>query len=149
MSAPTSRLASYMRDRLGPEVWKDFVEHTNRSYKAAFVRAFAQPVLHCVGRIDGTPCPHAFHVAFACADAGTKLAHLHLYHEQPLTCCQWTEQLSAQPRKSDDNVDGGAPFGVFDDPVHGAKRLRFRCGPRRRATGDFVRFAECSYCHTS
>jgi hypothetical protein len=149
VSAPTSRLASYMRDRLGPEVWNDFVEHTNRSYKAAFVRAFAQPVLHCVGRIDGTPCPHAFHVAFACADAGTKLAHLHLDHEQPLTCCQWTEQLSAQPRKSDNNVDGGALFGVFDDPVHGAKRLRFRCGPRRRATGDFVRFAEFSYCHTS
>jgi len=155
VSAPTSRLASYMRDRLGPEVWKDFVEHTNRSSKAAFVRAFAQPVLHCVGRIDGTPCPHAFHVAFACADAGTKLAHLHLDHEQPLhqTCRQWTEQLPAHPRTWDDNVDGGALchalFGVFDDPVHGAKRLRFRCGSRRRATGEFVRFAECSYCHTS
>ena len=71
MSAPTSRLASYMRDRLGPEVWKDFVEHTNRSYKAAFVRAFAQPVLHCVGRIDGTPCPHP---ARAPPGAGTRLA---------------------------------------------------------------------------
>ena len=155
MSAPISRLASYMRDRLGPEVWNDFVEHTNRSYKAAFVRAFAQPVLHCVGRIYGTPCPHAFHVAFACADAGTKLAHLHLDHEQPLhqTCRQCTEQLPAHPRTWDDNVDGGALchalFGVFDDPVHGAKRLSFRCGPRRRATGEFVRFAECSYCHTS
>eukprot|EP00966_Prymnesium_polylepis_P047150 1091801-Prymnesium_polylepis.1 len=25
-----------MRDRLGPEVWNDFVEHTNQGYKAAF-----------------------------------------------------------------------------------------------------------------
>eukprot|EP00966_Prymnesium_polylepis_P279659 6460782-Prymnesium_polylepis.2 len=80
------------------------VKHANRNYKAAFVRAFARPVLDCVGRTDRTACPHAFRVVFACRDAGAKLAHLHLDHEQPLhqTCRQWTEQLPLQPRTWDD-----------------------------------------------
>ena len=155
MSAPTSRLASCMHDRLGPKVWAEFVKHANRNYKAAFMRAFARPVLHCVGRTDGTACPHAFRVAFAHEDAGAQLAHLHLDHEQPLhqTCRRWTEQLPVQPRTWDEGLDGGALchalFGVFDDPVHGARCLHFRCGPRRSASGGFVRFAECTYCHTS
>ena len=42
VSAPTSRLAAYMRDRLGDELWSDFVRHANRHYKARFVRAFCK-----------------------------------------------------------------------------------------------------------
>ena len=34
VSAPTSRLAAYMRDRLGDALWSDFVRHANRHYKA-------------------------------------------------------------------------------------------------------------------
>ena len=51
VSAPTSRLAAYMRDRLGDALWSDFVRHANRHYKARFVWAFCKPTLRCVGRL--------------------------------------------------------------------------------------------------
>ena len=70
VSAPTSRFAAYMRDRLGDALWSDFVRHANWHYKARFVRAFCKPTLRCVGRLDGAPCPHAFRVDLASPDGG-------------------------------------------------------------------------------
>ena len=41
-------------------MWDEFVTHANRSYKAAWLRAFAPEsgVLRCVGMLDGVPCAH-------------------------------------------------------------------------------------------
>ena len=148
VSAPTSRLAAYMRDRLGDVLWSDFVRHANRHYKARFVRAFCKPTLRCVGRLDGTACPHAFEVDLT--EAKDKLQFLHLDHERPvhLTCAKWTSALPESPTSWHDGLDAGALchdlFGVQDDELHGTKCLRFRCGPPRGG-----RFAVHNYCHTS
>ena len=150
VSAPTSRLAKAMRARLGEAHWLAFVRHADRHYKAAYVRAFEERILRCVGPIHGGPCPHAFEVDQDAQDAAAALEHLHLDHERPvhLTCAWWTKQLPGAPRVWDDGVDGGALchalFGVHDDAVHGKRCVRFRCGPRRG-----VPFAHHSYCHTS
>ena len=40
VSAPSSRLAKCMRERLGEAHWWAFVRHANRRYKAAYVKAF-------------------------------------------------------------------------------------------------------------
>ena len=69
MSAPTSCLARMMQGRLGDAHWAAFVAHTNRHYKAAFVRAFAGPTLRCVGPVGGGGCPHAFAVDLAAPGA--------------------------------------------------------------------------------
>ena len=148
VSAPTSRLAKTMRARLGDAQWLAFVRHANRHYKAAYVRAFEQRILRCAGPIGGGACPHAFEVDLDARDA--TLEHLHLDHERPvhLTCAAWSAQLPDNPRAWDDGIDGGALchalFGVHDDEEHGARCLRFRCGPRRG-----VRFAHHAYCHVS
>ena len=148
VSAPTSRLAKTMRARLGDAHWLAFVRHADRHYKAAYVRAFEKRILRCAGPICGGACPHAFEVDLDARDA--TLEHLHLDHERPvhLTCAAWSAQLPDNPRAWDDGVDGGALchalFGVHDDEEHGARCLRFRCGPRRG-----VRFAHHAYCHVS
>ena len=148
VSAPSSRLAKTMCARLGDAHWLAFVRHANRHYKAAYVRAFEQRILRCAGPIGGGACPHAFEVDLGARDA--TLEHLHLDHERPvhLTCAAWSATLPASPRAWDDGIDGGALchalFGVHDDEEHGARCLRFRCGPRRG-----VRFAHHAYCHVS
>lgn len=93
MSAPTPRLANYMYDRLGPELWGEFVAYANKHHKAVYVDAFVWPVLHCVGRTDGTPCPHTFRVELNHPDTAETLEILHLDHEHPvrLTCREWHE----------------------------------------------------------
>ena len=155
VSAPTSRLAKMMRARLGDAAWTDFVSHANRHYKAAYVRAFEARTLRCVGTIDGGACPHAFEVDLRAPDAKDKLELLHLDHERPvhLTCARWAAQLPEAPASWDDGLDGAelchALFGVRDDDVHGARCVRFRCGPRGGASGKRLRFAQHSYCHTS
>ena len=154
VAAPTSRLAGMMRERLGDAAWNAFVAHANEHYKDTYVRAFDADVLRCVGTVDGKPCPHAFEVDLAAKEAKAKLEFLHLDHERPvhLTCARWAAQLPKEPASWDDGLDGAelchALFGVCDDDVHGARCVRFRCGPRR-ASGKRVCFAQHSYCHTS
>ena len=155
VSAPTSRLAKTMHARLGDAAWNDFVSHANRHYKDAYVRAFHARTLRCVGTIDGKPCPHTFEVDFSAPDAKDKLEFLHLDHERPvhLTCARWAAQLPEQPASWHDGLDGAelchALFGVCDDDAHGARCVRFRCGPRCSASGKRLHFAQHSYCHTS
>ena len=155
VSAPTSRLAKYMRARLGEAPWADFVCHANRFYKDAYVCAFQEHTLRCVGPLGGGPCPHGFEVDLTAPDAGCNLEFLHLDHERPvpLTCARWAMGLSVNPTAWDDGLDGGelchSLFGVEDNDVHGERCLRFRCGARRGAGGERVHFAHHSYCHTS
>lgn len=155
MSAPTSRLAKYMRARLGEEAWSDFVCHANRHYKDTYVSAFQERTLRCVGSLGGGACPHGFEVDLTASDAKDKLECLHLDHERPVhaTCARWTKELSGDPTTWDDGLDGGelchSLFGVRDDEAHGPRCVRFRCGPRRGAGGKREHFAHHTYCHTS
>ena len=125
VSARTSRLAAYMHDTLGPIHWADFVSHANRYYKATYVQAFKQQTLRCVGRTDGTPCPHAFEVDMCDPQAPSTLQHLHLDHEHPvhLTCRNWIESLPTEPHSWDDGIDQNllchSLFGVRSHPVLG------------------------------
>ena len=145
VSAPTSRLASYMRELL----WSEFVSYANKHYKARLVRAFCKPSLRCVGRLDGTPCPHAFEVDLASPDAEAKLKFLHLDHERPVrrTCKRWSNALPESPTSWYDGLDGGALchdlFCAYDDEVYGGKCMRFRCGAPHGK-----RYAQHTYCHT-
>ena len=149
VSAPTSRLASYMRERMGELLWSQFVSYANEHYKARFVRAFCKPSLRCVGRLDGTPCPHAFEVDLASPDAKRKLKFLHLDHERPvhLTCERWSNALPESPSSWHEGLDAGALchdlFGAYDDEQHGGKCMRFRCGAPHGK-----RYAQHAYCHT-
>ena len=57
VSAPTSRLAKYMRAHLGEALWADFVGHTNRFYKDTYVRAFQErPHDALFGECDDDVC---------------------------------------------------------------------------------------------
>ena len=155
VSAPTSRLAGYMRDTLGPVLWADFVRHANQNYKAAYVQAFKQPTLRCVGRTDDTPCPHTFEVDMFDPQASSTLQSLHLDHKHPvhLTCRSWIESLPMEPRSWDDGIDQNmlchSLFGVSNHPLLGPPCLHFRCGPRRCESGFVARYAHQTYCHTS
>ena len=95
VSAPTLRLASYMRP-VGARGLEGFGRARELELQGLVHTSVCTAGVAWCWKIDGTPCPHAFQVAFACADAGTKLAHLHLDHEQPLhqTCRQWTERAA-------------------------------------------------------
>ena len=61
------------------------------------------------------------------------------------TCATWAAQLPAEPQAWDDGLDGDkrchALFGVRNDAVQGARCLRFRCGPRRDASGKRMPYA--------
>ncbi len=98
---------------------------------------------------------HAFEVDLGAPDAADALECLHLDHERPvhLTCAWWAASLPKEPVSWDDGLDGNklchALFGVCDDGIYGARCVRFRCGPRRGASGKRVCFAMHSYCHTS
>jgi len=149
VSAPTSNLASYMRERMGEGVWSEFVSYANEHYMARSVRAFCKPNLRCVGRLDGTPCPHAFEVDLASPDAEGKLKFLHLEHERPVrrTCERWSYALPESPASWHDGLDGGALchdlLGAYNDEQYGGKCLRFRYGPPHG-----MRYAQHAYCHT-
>ena len=110
-----------MRERMGELLWSQFVSYANEHYKARFVRAFCKPSLRCVGRLDGTPCPHAFDVDLASPDAKRKLRLMHLDHERPahLTCEQWSNALPEFPSSWHEGLDAGALchdlFGAYDD----------------------------------
>ena len=124
MSAPTSRLATYMCDRLGHHNWKAFVKHANTHYKDTYVRAFVEQPHVCVGPLDGAGCPHAFRVDLDSPEAGRMLGHLHLDHNHPVhqTCSEWSEKLPLQPQSWDDCVNGQKLchllFGVPDVRPH-------------------------------
>ena len=79
VSAPTSRLAKMMRPLLGDTTWSAFVSHANKHYKAAYVGAFDNSVLCCVGPMDGGECPHAFEVNFNPPNAAEKMASAQAY----------------------------------------------------------------------
>ena len=143
-SAQLTRIAQYVREPLGEQLWRAFVAHAEVRYKDAYVAAFRAPALHCAGTARGAPCPHAFKVDLCAPSAFVTLELLHLDHEQDLdvTCVMWAEALAALPHRPaswDEGVDGGLLchllFGVRTDPVHGAPMLRFRCRKRTaRAT---------------
>ena len=78
VTAPTSRIARIMRLVLGEASWAAFVAHANAHYRAAFLAAFNGPLLRCVGRVSGAPCPRDATVDLAAPDAANCLAHLHL-----------------------------------------------------------------------
>ena len=149
VSAPTSRLSKMMRPLLGDAAWSAFVSHANKYYKAAYVGAFDNSVLRCVGPMDGGECPHTFEVNFNAPDAVEKIASLHLDHERPvhITCAWWAAQLPKHVNGWMDGIDGGelchALFGVQDDNIYGRRCVQFRCGPREKC------FAQHSYCHRS
>ena len=133
-----------MRPVLGEAHWNAFVAHATTHYKPAFLNAFAPCVLRCVG---GTaPCPHRYTVDLSAPGADSKLAQLHLDHEQDvqITCDMWRAALPPSPRAWDDGVDGALLchllFGVAEDRVHGASMVRFRCGPASLG-------APGTYCH--
>ena len=142
VTAPTSRIARIMRLVLGEASWAAFVAHANAHYRAAFLAAFNGPLLRCVGRVSGAPCPRDAKVDLAAPDAANCLAHLHLDHEQDLqiTCDMWKAALPPSPAAWDDGVNGPLLchllFGVRNDPLHGAAMVRFRCGPLGLGSGD-------------
>ena len=41
---------------------------------SGFVRAFDQPMMGCVGTLDGAPCPRAIAVDLAVSDAAAQLS---------------------------------------------------------------------------
>ena len=139
-----------MRERMGELLWSQFVSYANEHYKARFVRAFCKPSLRCVGRLDGTPCPHAFEVDLASPDAKRKLKFLHLDHERPVrrTCERWSNALPEFPSSWHEGLDAGALchdlFGAYDDEQYGGKCMCFHCGAPQGG-----RFAQHAYCHTS
>ena len=143
-SAQLTRIAQYVREPLGEQLWRAFVAHAEARHKDVYVAAFRAPALRCAGTAHGAPCPHAFEVDLRAPSAFVTLERLHLDHEQDLaiTCDMWAEALAALPHRPaswDEGVDGGLLchllFGVRADPVHGAPMLRFRCRKRTaRAT---------------
>ena len=153
MSAPTSRLAKMMRPLLGDTTWSAFVSHANKHYKAAYVGAFDNSVLCCVGPMDGGECPHAFEVNFNPPNAAEKMASAQAYTS---TTSAPSTSLACGGRRSSRSmivngwaggIDGGelchALFGVKDDNMYGRRCVQFRCGPREKC------FAQRSYCHRS
>ncbi len=99
VTAPSSRIARIMRPVLDEACWAAFVARANAHYRAAFLAAFNGPLLRCVGRVSGAPCPRDATVNFAAPDAANWLAHLHLDHEQDLqiTCDMWKAALPPSP----------------------------------------------------
>ena len=141
MTAPSSRIARIMRPVLDEACWAAFVAHANAHYRAAFLAAFNGPLLRCVGRVSGAPCPRDATVDLSAPDAANWLAHLHLDHEQDLqiTCDMWKAALPPSPAAWDDGINGPLLchllFGVRNDPRHGAAMVRFRCGPLGLGSG--------------
>ena len=115
-----------MRPVLDEACWAAFVAHANAHYRAAFLAALNGPLLRCIGRVSGAPCPHDTTVDLAAPDAANWLAHLHLDHEQDLqiTCDMWKAALPPSPAAWDDGINGPLLchllFGVRNDPLHGA-----------------------------
>ena len=154
VSVPTSRLATYMRPRLGHRNWNAFVEHANTCYKDRYVRAFVEQPLKCVGPLDATGCPHTFCVDLVSREAPASMhAHLHLDHDHPIhrTCSAWCEKLPPEPQSWDDGIDGRKPCHSLFGVSHNAETppsLHFRCGPRSKS-GKTVPYAQHMSCHSS
>jgi hypothetical protein len=121
VTAPSSRIARIMRPVLDEACWAAFVAHANAHYRATFLAAFNGPLLRCVGRVGGAPCPRDAAVDLAAPDAANCLAHLHLDHEQDLqiTCDMWKAALPPSPAAWDDGINGPLLchllFGVRND----------------------------------
>ena len=84
-----SRISSLMRPILDEALWKLFVLHANNQYKKEFLSAFhvrartrRPPLLGCVGKRDGTPCPKSFKVDLQSPSAYDLLEELNLDREQ-------------------------------------------------------------------
>ena len=69
MTAPSSRIARIMRPVLDEACWAAFVAHANAHYRAAFLAAFNGPLLRCVGRVSGAPCPRDATIDLSASDA--------------------------------------------------------------------------------
>jgi len=132
MSAPTSRLATYMRPRLGHCNWNAFVKHANACYKDRYVSAFVEQPLECVGPLDGTGCPHAF-----CVDLGSLKAPSMLDLEMIMVSRTMASTVALCH----------SLFGVSHDPAN-PPCLHLRCGPRLTSSKT-VSYAQHTYCHTS
>ncbi len=98
-----------MRPVLDEACWAAYVAHANAHYRAAFLATFNGlqrthngrrtsptadfngPILRCVGRVSGAPCPRDATVDLSAPDAAKWLAHLRLDHKQDLqiTCDMW------------------------------------------------------------
>ena len=91
------------------------MRHANTHYKDAYVRAFEERVLPCVGPAAGGPCPHCYKVDMEAAGAGDSLKSLDLDHEQPVhrTCAQWSTKLPKTPAAWDDGIDGMDKMGTW------------------------------------
>ena len=126
MTAPSSRIARIMRPVLDEACWAAFVAHANAHYRAAFLAAFNGPLLRCVGRVSGAPCPRDATVDLSAPDAANWLAHLHLDHEQDLqiTCDMWKAALPPSPAAR------GMTASTRPSPVPLALRRAQRPAPR-------------------
>ena len=101
-----TRIPMQVRATLGDALWTDFVAHASACYEDAcyeedaFLSAFPQPVLHCVGPQHGGTGPHNFCADLTCARAYATLGELHLDHEQDLvvTSDMWVRALARPPR---------------------------------------------------
>ena len=100
VSAQTSRLAKYMRPRLGRRNWNAFVKHAN----ALTICGAASRVRWPFGRYSlptRIPCRPG--------ECGrSKDAHLHLDHDRPIhqTCSDWCDKLPVEPQSREDSIDG-------------------------------------------
>ena len=160
-----------MRKRLGEAHWAAFVRYAEAEHKGAFFRALApvSGVLHCNGKIDGTPCAKAVCIDLRkltrdeCGDALPKLHIDHAYDLQHI-CDVWSTALPAEPTSWDDGLCGPLVahllFGVEEHVVAGCSsrpiwkpQLSLRCGNVKsvegQRAGDFCHdVAGAHYGHT-
>ena len=75
--------------------------HNRQHYWEKYLRVFMPPslVLACSGKLDGSPCPHAFRIDLCSPDARATTGCLHLDHERKVreTCRAWLENLPVKP----------------------------------------------------
>ena len=108
-------------------------------------------VLACSGKLDGSPCPHAFRIDLCSPDARATTGCLHLDHERKVreTCRAWLENLPVKPETWHDGSSRDdlchALFGVSDG--ENTCCVRFRCSARK-GCDEWLSYAEHTFCHT-
>ena len=151
--------------------WAAFVRYAEAEHKGAFFRALApvSGVLHCNGKIDGTPCAKAVCIDLRkltrdeCGDALPKLHIDHAYDLQHI-CDVWSTALPEEPTSWDEGLCGPLVahllFGVEEHVVAGCSsrpiwkpQLSLRCGNVKsvegQRAGDFCHdVAGAHYGHT-
>ena len=139
VGSPGSRLAKIMLPRMGKRLWDEFISHATQHYWEKYLRVFMPPslVLACSGKLDGSPCPHAFRIDLCSPDARATTGCLHLDHERKVreTCRAWLENLPIKPETWHDGSSRDdlchALFGVSDG--ENTCCVRFRCSARNKA----------------